>query len=62
MYIPFVYFSQTSNTLSGYIDAAESGEKLIGATIYDLISKKGTITNDYGFYSLTGDQNLVVHQ
>jgi len=53
MYVPFIYFSQTSNTLSGYIDAAESGEKLIGATVYDLHSKKGTITNDYGFYSLT---------
>ena len=46
-------FSQNNITISGYVDEAESGEKLIGATIYDLKSGKGTITNDYGFFSLT---------
>ena len=46
-------FSQNGITISGYVDEAESGEKLIGATIYDLKSGKGTITNDYGFFSLT---------
>lgn len=45
--------SQESFTISGYIEEAESGEKLIGSTIYDLKSGKGTFTNDYGFYSLT---------
>ena len=28
-------------------------KSLIGGTVLDLISGKGTITNDYGFYSLT---------
>ena len=50
---PIICFSQNNITISGYVDEAESGEKLIGATIYDLKSGKGTITNDYGFYSLT---------
>ncbi|MGB1241693.1 MAG: RNA polymerase sigma-70 factor [Chitinophagales bacterium] len=40
-------------TLSGYIKDSESGEALIGATIYEPQSKQGTSTNVYGFYSLT---------
>jgi len=40
-------------TISGYIEDAESGEKLIGANIIDLNSGDGTITNTYGFFSLT---------
>jgi len=40
-------------TISGYIEDAQSGEKLIGANIIDLTSGDGTITNTYGFYSLT---------
>jgi hypothetical protein len=40
-------------TISGYIYDEGSGEPLIGATIYDNISKKGTASNTYGFYSLT---------
>ena len=51
--LPIINFSQDNITISGYIEEAESGEKLIGTTIYDLKSGKGTVTNDYGFYSLT---------
>ena len=51
--LPAVLFSQNNFTISGYIDEAESGEKLIGGTVYDLKSGKGTVTNDYGWYSLT---------
>lgn len=43
---------QTS-TISGYIEDAAAGEKLIGANIIDLYSGEGTITNTYGYYSLT---------
>jgi len=50
---PLIIFSQETITISGYVEEAESGEKLIGGTVLDLISGKGTITNDYGFYSLT---------
>jgi len=41
------------HTVNGYIKDSESGESLIGATIYDLNSQSGTVTNAFGFYSLT---------
>lgn len=40
-------------TISGTIVDSESGETLIGATVYDSISGKGTMSNSYGFFSLT---------
>ncbi|MFO7659170.1 MAG: TonB-dependent receptor [Bacteroidales bacterium] len=56
-------FSQ-SVTISGYISNKETGEKLIGASIYDATKLKGTTSNNYGFYSLSyskGDTvNLIV--
>ncbi len=47
------------STMSGYIRDAETGEDLIGVTVYDQLSKKGTITNAYGFYSLTLDADSI---
>lgn len=40
-------------TISGFVEDIKSGERLINASVYDLRTKKGTVTNDYGFYSLT---------
>jgi hypothetical protein len=40
-------------TISGYAEDAYTGEKLIGATIYCPAQQTGTVTNQYGFYSLT---------
>lgn len=45
--------AQTNRTISGYVTDASSGEPIYLAKIYDTISKKGTISNEYGFYSLT---------
>lgn len=46
--------AQTSAyTISGNITDQTSGEALIGATVYDYISGKGTSANNYGFYSIT---------
>lgn len=45
-------FSQ-KYTISGYISDAGNNEKLIGANIFHPESKSGTITNPYGFYSIT---------
>lgn len=42
-----------NHTINGYITDSKSQETLIGATILDINSGKGTITNEYGFYSLT---------
>jgi len=41
------------NSLSGYIKDSESGEELIGANIFVKELSVGTVTNPYGFYSLT---------
>ena len=50
--LPTLLFSQ-KHTISGYILDAENNENLIGANIFDTDSKSGTITNSYGFYSIT---------
>lgn len=43
-------------TISGYVEDASSGEKLIGCNIYHKPSQSGTVTNNFGFYSITLDQ------
>ena len=40
-------------TVSGYVTDAVAEETMIGATLYDYMSGSGTVTNAYGFYSLT---------
>jgi hypothetical protein len=40
-------------TISGYVSDRKTQEKIIGAIIYDAKTKLGTITNNFGFYSLT---------
>ncbi len=40
-------------TLSGYITDQSTGERLLNANIYEPESLQGTISNNYGFYSLT---------
>ena len=37
-------------TICGYITDAESGERLIGATVLDTVRHLGTGSNDAGFY------------
>jgi len=48
--------------LSGYVKDATNGETLIGATVIHPESGAGSITNEYGFYSLqvpTGENTLI---
>ena len=40
-------------TVSGFVKDTANGESLIGATVQLLEANKGTVTNEYGFYSLT---------
>lgn len=50
-------------TVSGHITDAENGENLIGASVYIEELKTGSITNPYGFYSvsmLPGKYNLII--
>ncbi len=46
------FFAQNS-TLSGSITDSKTGETVVGAKIYIKSINKGTVTNSYGFYSLT---------
>ena len=41
------------HTLSGYVEDAASGEKLIGAVLHEPDLQQGTTTNRFGFFSLT---------
>lgn len=50
--LPFFGFSQ-NYTISGYIKDAKSGETLISSSVFDAFSNKGTVSNSYGFYSIT---------
>ena len=48
------YFTLAQNhTISGYIIDDKNGETLINSSVYDLISNTGSVSNVYGFYSLT---------
>ncbi len=40
-------------TISGSVKDKHTGENLIGSSIYDLHSQRGTSSNTYGFFSLT---------
>jgi len=48
--------AQQKFTISGYVKDQESGEALIGASVFIKEKAKGTVTNLYGFYSLTLEQ------
>ena len=39
------------HTLSGYLTDAQTGERLVGANIFELTSSQGGASNAYGFYS-----------
>jgi len=57
--IGIVFFMQTNAqssgrfTISGYVKEAISSESLIGVNVYLPDRKIGTVTNNFGFYSLT---------
>ena len=61
LYIAMLCFNSSGQkaTISGYLEDASSGEKLIGASIYDNNTLKGTTTNIYGFFSLTLDSGNI---
>ncbi|MCQ2298345.1 MAG: TonB-dependent receptor [Bacteroidales bacterium] len=42
-----------SYTINGTVTDKKTGETLIGATVMDVNSGKGTVTNAYGYYTLT---------
>src|SRR5215203_5384253 len=46
-------------TLSGYIVDKKTGERLIGASVYLPFKKTGTTSNNYGFFSITLEEDTV---
>jgi hypothetical protein len=40
-------------TLSGILRDSVSGEPLINANVFETLSEKGTVSNEYGYYSIT---------
>ncbi len=51
--VSFNVLSQDMSTVSGTVTNGRNGETVIGAKVYIPSIRKGTITNNYGFYSLT---------
>ena len=58
-----VLFAQDNYTTSGIIKDVSNGETVFGATVYLKGTTIGTLSNEYGFYSITapkGTYNLVI--
>jgi hypothetical protein len=54
--------AQEKFTISGVVSDTTTGETLLGATVYISGTSTGTVTNQYGFYSLTtvaGQKDIV---
>jgi len=51
--LSFVAIAQQKFTVSGTISDAATNEALIGANMVEVSTYKGTVANNYGFYSLT---------
>jgi outer membrane receptor for ferrienterochelin and colicin len=52
LFAPTIAYSQL-RTISGYVTDSKSGESMINASVFDALSRKGAVTNSYGYYSLT---------
>jgi hypothetical protein len=54
VFVPLLTWSQQRYTVSGFVRDASNGEELIGVSVLVKgASNTGTVTNSYGFYSLT---------
>ena len=61
--VAFNPLTAQKHTLSGHVREAGSGEALIGATVFDTLTKTGALTNAYGFFSLSlpeGEHQIIV--
>lgn len=62
LFFTTIGFSQSEFTISGTISDGNNGESLIGASVLIDELSTGTVTNAYGFYSITlpqGSYNLI---
>lgn len=56
--ISFSLLSQ-NYTISGFVTDAKGGETLISSSVFESNTKRGTVSNAYGFYSLTVPKGMV---
>lgn len=61
LFMPLLTWAKNP-TVSGYVVDVQTGERLIGATVQDVRSGYGTVTNVNGFYSLTIPSDTVALQ
>jgi len=54
--LSFSFLQAQEYTISGYVRDVENGETLIGSFIFLSENGASTVTNEYGFYSITVDQ------
>ncbi|GAA0880863.1 TonB-dependent receptor [Algoriphagus jejuensis] len=59
IYLICFYAYAQRTTISGTVKDAESGETLIGVNVFDKKSQKGSITNNYGFFSYSSLESEV---
>ena len=50
LFLCFSVCATATVTINGYVTDSQSGERLIGASVYDTVSHKGAVTNNSGFY------------
>lgn len=58
-----ILFAQENYTISGIVKDASNGETTFGASVFLKGTNVGSITNEYGFYSITapkGDNTLII--
>jgi hypothetical protein len=53
VFLPYCLVAQKQITISGFIKDAANSEALVGASIYLTNAHRGTISNAYGFYSIS---------
>lgn len=58
---PFMAFSQTKLVVKGKVTDAETGESLIGVSVFVKDSSQGTITNYDGEYSIEATENDILN-
>ena len=46
-------------TINGYVEDESSGERMIGANIYDPKTIRGTTSNNYGFFSIKAEAGII---
>jgi len=58
LFAQFTIVAQEKYTITGVVKDANTGETLIGVNIIEKSTSKGTVTNEYGFYSFTLEQGM----